>query len=262
MDIPAYIWLPVYFNSMFAIARNYNSKDKNCNLSMYKYFQSLSNILPNKVYRNYFKKFLSFDDEVVKTLLSLDILNSFFTSHVILKEALIKNPQEFLNQCFENTNLMFIYVYLMFTYMLFIQKSLGYNIHFPTYFDLQKMYDPNNLTKADWGRPTWFVIHISALYSPQDSKMVENYKNFLESLQYILPCTVCQEHLRENIKFVNFTNCGPTNKDLFKCSWELHNIVNRSLNKYTPSLEEALNFYSIETLKKNSPYSYSIMNNY
>ncbi len=146
----------------------------------------------------------------------------------------------------------------MYIYMVYIQNNLGFSIHYPTFFDLQKTYNPDLMTKSDCGRPTWFTIHLSALYSEENENMVLHYKNFLEALQYILPCEQCQAHLRENIKYINFKNCGKSNKDLFRCSWELHNIVNRSLNKYTPSFEEALNYYSIQNLKKSSPYSYSV----
>ena len=70
---------------------------------------------------------------------------------------------------------MFIFVYLMYIYMVYVQNSLGYQINYPTYFDIQKNYNINNMTKTDWGRPTWFVIHISALYSPQTSNLLNNY---------------------------------------------------------------------------------------
>ena len=259
MDLPVYIWLPVYFNSMFSIARTYKENDKNCSLSMYRYFESLSNILPNKFFKTHFKLFLKLDRSVINVLLNLDVLNSFFTAFPSIKDILINNPSEFLNQCYNNSELMFMYVYLMYIYMCYIQNELGYKIHYNTYFDLKKIYNPNQLTTIDWGRPTWFVIHISSLYSEKTPSLLYDYKQFLESLQYILPCQKCQEHLRENLKFITFDDCGKTDLDLFRCSWKLHNIVNRSLNKYTPSFEEALNYYSIDNLKKNTRlFSYSI----
>lgn len=258
MDLPSHIWLPVYFNSMFSIARTYKEKDKNCSLAMFNYFNSLSDILPNKFFQKHLKLFLSLNPNVIQILLNLNVLNSFFSTFPVIKNILINNPNEFLKNCYDNNELMFMFVYLMYIYMIFVQNSLGYNISYPVYFDIQKNYNINNLTKTDWGRPTWFVIHISALYSPQNSNLLNRYTQFLTSLQFILPCDKCKEHLKENLKYVSLQHCGNDNKSIFKCSWELHNIVNRSLNKYQPSFEEALNLYSIDNLKKSSLYSFPI----
>ena len=43
---------------------------------------------------------------------------------------------------------------------------------------------------------------------------------------------------------IDIDNCGNDRMALFKCSWELHNIVNQSLNKRQPSLQEALTYYN------------------
>ena len=71
----------------------------------------------------------------------------------------------------------------------------------------------------------------------------ENYKTMLSCLQYILPCPKCRQHLIDNLALIDIDNCGNDRIALFRCSWELHNIVNESLGKRKPSFQEALGYY-------------------
>jgi hypothetical protein len=126
-----------------------------------------------------------------------------------------------------------------------MQRKYGINNSIPSYKSILDKYNPDFITKSDWGRATWYVIHMSSLYNEQiiTQNFMVSYSNWLHSLMHLLPCEVCRSHLKENIKYVPIT--GVDNISLFKSTYELHNVVNRSLNKYEPSFEEALGFYSL-----------------
>jgi hypothetical protein len=100
------------------------------------------------------------------------------------------------------------------------------------------------LSKEEWGNSLWFVMHVSALYGTGDIYSIfENYKAMLSCMQYILPCPKCREHLINNLAYIDIDNCGGDRMALFRCSFDLHNIVNESLGKRQPSFQEALGYY-------------------
>jgi len=89
-----------------------------------------------------------------------------------------------------------------------------------------------------WGPPFWLSIHITALAYSKNPSYAEKKaaKEFFESLQFILPCPICREHLKEHLKKYPITPHLDRREDLFKWTIMLHNEVNKSLNK--PSFTE------------------------
>jgi hypothetical protein len=248
--LPVSYWFDEYFKCIFCMARVYNSDSSDCANSMYCFVNSFANIVPNEMWRVEFKRFILMTDDVKQVLNNMTELRSFFQAYSFMKEMIYSQPNVLLQYCLQDRELIFAYVYIMYVYMLTKKNLYGGSInkmenYVPSYNEIKKKYDPNVLTKADWGRPTWFVIHTSALYLPSymNETTFNNYHRFLECLQNILPCEVCKAHLRQNLQFIDFKNCGRNNLELFKCTWELHNIVNRSINKTEPGLNEAVSYY-------------------
>ncbi|QOI90180.1 putative FAD-linked sulfhydryl oxidase R596 [Pyramimonas orientalis virus] len=98
-----------------------------------------------------------------------------------------------------------------------------------------------------WGKHLWTSIHFIALgypdYPTESEK--QNYHKFFSTLPNVLPCKSCRDHLTETLQtqsplHANFLK----NKDeLFKWTHNLHNIVNKRLNKVQLSLDKALSTY-------------------
>ena len=98
------------------------------------------------------------------------------------------------------------------------------------------------LSPSIWGPPFWLSIHITALAYSKTPSYAEKKaaKEFFESLQFILPCPICREHLKEHLKKFPITPHLDRREDLFKWTIMLHNEVNMSLNKPTFTELEAI----------------------
>lgn len=85
-----------------------------------------------------------------------------------------------------------------------------------------------------WGPAQWHMMHtISFNYpvnpSPEDKK---NYRNYILSLQNVLPCKYCRINLKTNLKHMPLTMKHMKNRDSFsRYIYKLHELVNKMLNK-------------------------------
>ena len=97
-----------------------------------------------------------------------------------------------------------------------------------------------------FGPGLWFTIHTSALHAESEEgklRFVASMNEWVENMH----CQHCQKHTREFIlthPYFMYWETLDGIPGLFSWSWELHNEVNRFLNKYTPSLREAYDFWS------------------
>lgn len=85
-----------------------------------------------------------------------------------------------------------------------------------------------------WGPAAWLLIHtISFNYpvSPTDEQK-HQYRNFILSLQHVLPCRHCRENLSSNLKKVPLTMNHMKSRDTFsKYIYRLHEHINKMLGK-------------------------------
>ena len=87
------------------------------------------------------------------------------------------------------------------------------------------------------GKGIWYVVHTLALHATTE-KTKESFQITIHTLCEHFGCETCKVH------FKKFIDDNPLkNQNYFKWTWELHNSVNRKLNKPILSLEDALAIY-------------------
>lgn len=93
----------------------------------------------------------------------------------------------------------------------------------------------------------WATIHYVCLAAPanlSDSDK-KNYKTFFDILPAIIPCQSCGVHLSDNYNKLPIDNFLTTNKELFKWSVDLHNLVNSQLGKSQMSVDDAHTLWTV-----------------
>ena len=111
-----------------------------------------------------------------------------------------------------------------------------------------------------WGPKLWFFIHTLALNFPETPTYtdIKNYEDFFENLKYIIPCDKCKLHYSQRLNTNPIRNHLKDSNTLFIWTIDLHNEVNKSLDKKILSYEEVTNIYKNNY---NNPYSYKNIKN-
>src|SRR5438270_7551943 len=91
------------------------------------------------------------------------------------------------------------------------------------------------------GPGIWHVIHTLAYHANTD-ELKEAYISTINILCDHFGCEQCKIHLTQFINTYPFKNYFNITDGLFKWSWELHNDVNKKLNKLQMNYETALQF--------------------
>ena len=85
-----------------------------------------------------------------------------------------------------------------------------------------------------WGPAAWHILHTISFNYPINPT-IENkkqYKEFVENLQYVLPCKYCRINLKNNLKAYPILPCHMNNRDSFsRYIFKLHEIINKKLGK-------------------------------
>jgi len=85
-----------------------------------------------------------------------------------------------------------------------------------------------------WGPPMWHYLHTMSFNYPVNPTSTDkkHYRDFIISLQYVLPCKYCRMNLTNNFKKKPLQMCNMKNRDTFsRYIYELHEIVNKMLHK-------------------------------
>ena len=103
-----------------------------------------------------------------------------------------------------------------------------------------------NINSEIWGPDAWSFIHYVALGYPTNpsDQDKENYKNFYNNIQNILPCSKCSKNYIRHLKDFPIENSLINNQELFKWTIDIHNEVNKELNKRVYSYQEITNKYN------------------
>jgi hypothetical protein len=85
-----------------------------------------------------------------------------------------------------------------------------------------------------WGPPQWHFLHTMSFNYPieptQEDKV--HYRDYILSLQHVLPCKYCRINLKTNLKTLPLTMAEMKNRESFsRYVYELHELVNRMLKK-------------------------------
>ena len=89
------------------------------------------------------------------------------------------------------------------------------------------------VTKERLGRNVWILLHSSAA-AFKTNEEVKTFKTMWESLVQIFPCPVCKGHLLKMLKDPNLSNKynqSDNPKDINIWLWDVHNRVNKRINK-------------------------------
>ena len=99
------------------------------------------------------------------------------------------------------------------------------------------------------GPGIWFSMHLSAVHATTDSKK-KDFEVYVNMLCDNFKCAKCKPHFRKFIdthpfkNYYHIRNAKGDDIGMFQWTWELHNQVNKFLNKPCPSLEDSYSYYS------------------
>ena len=85
-----------------------------------------------------------------------------------------------------------------------------------------------------WGPPMWHFLHTMSFNYPVSptAQQKRQYRAFILSLQYVLPCGKCRLNLTKNLKKMPLTMKELENRHTFSLyMYRLHELVNKMLNK-------------------------------
>lgn len=85
-----------------------------------------------------------------------------------------------------------------------------------------------------WGPSMWHYLHTMSFNYPvkPTTSDKKHYKNFILSMQNVLPCRHCRENLTRNFKVHPIRMCDMKNRESFsRYVYKLHEVVNKMLGK-------------------------------
>lgn len=100
------------------------------------------------------------------------------------------------------------------------------------------------ITPDIWGPHGWKFMHYVALAYPTKptSEQKNEYKIFFESIQNILPCSLCSHNYKKHLKELPIDDkVLESNITLLKWTIDMHNKVNVENGKRAYSAEEVVN---------------------
>jgi hypothetical protein len=103
-----------------------------------------------------------------------------------------------------------------------------------------------------WGPTYWEFLHsISILYPTNPSILdKEMLLLLLKSFGDVIPCPICSNHYKENLKSFPVNDKLNSKNEFIKWVIDFHNIVNKMLGKKILSLEEGL--IKVDLFEKNN----------
>lgn len=99
----------------------------------------------------------------------------------------------------------------------------------------KKDYESNDgMLTTVWGPGMWHFLHTMSFNYPTHPTHEQKvqYRNFMLSLQHVLPCKYCRQNLHKNFKTFPLRMCHMESRDTFsRYVYRLHEIVNKLLGK-------------------------------
>jgi len=99
-----------------------------------------------------------------------------------------------------------------------------------------------------FGPSLWFTLHNTSVFYPRNPSPILAFrmKNLITSIPVLLPCKECSYHSSAYINSIidNLDNIVDSQEHLFAFFVDLHNFVNKKLNKSEMTLEQARQLYN------------------
>jgi len=105
---------------------------------------------------------------------------------------------------------------------------------------MKKTYSKKDYASGDgflttvWGPMMWSYLHTMSFNYPVNPTSADkkHYREFVENLQYVLPCKYCRMNLANNLKKNPIKDCHMASRDAFsRYIYDLHETVNKMLKK-------------------------------
>lgn len=102
-----------------------------------------------------------------------------------------------------------------------------------------------NIPPSVWGPFFWHTMHMAAIGYSKTPTYGEKHaaKEFFEALQFLIPCEVCRQHYRKNLQDMPVSPHLDRREDLFRWTVNMHNQVNKTLNKPIMKEREVIRYY-------------------
>lgn len=93
-----------------------------------------------------------------------------------------------------------------------------------------------------WGPHGWKFLHFVALGYPNHPTLndAEKYKHFFYLFGDMIPCSICANHYKKNLKEINIDLYLLSKNDLLKWTILMHNEVNKSNGKKIYTFNEGI----------------------
>ena len=95
-------------------------------------------------------------------------------------------------------------------------------------------YSGDGFLTTVWGPIMWTSLHIISFNYPVNPTLEQKkqYRNYVLSLQNVLPCGACRKNLKTNLKHFPLKMSDMKSRETFsKYIYELHELVNKMLKK-------------------------------
>ena len=95
-------------------------------------------------------------------------------------------------------------------------------------------YSGDGFLTTVWGPLIWTALHTISFNYPVNPSLEQKkqYRDFVLSLQNVLPCAACRKNLRTNFKHLPLTMDNMGSRDTFsRYIFNLHELVNKMLKK-------------------------------
>jgi hypothetical protein len=140
----------------------------------------------------------------------------------------------------------FAWTYKLRTFYNMVLRRRGFNTEMQPFEEFQNEYA--FITKSDWGRPTWWIMHHIGANLPQrlSDDLATTFKAFVVCLSILLPCSECKSHMNVYIQNSEIDPYLQTGDTVFQWTWNFHNAVNKRLSKPLIEYTTALQMYRIQ----------------
>jgi len=101
-------------------------------------------------------------------------------------------------------------------------------------FKKKDFYSGDGMVTKIWGPVAWTLLHTISFNYPVNPTLEQKhqYRDFILSLQNVLPCGTCRKNLVTNFKQLPLTMADMESRDTFsRYIYNLHELVNKMLKK-------------------------------